>query len=178
MPLGRKHLRRSRDAPTGGMAIQRTNKDEQGSKATSRLGADSGEVKPQTYPDLALPVRCVDGPFVSWTKGFGHPWPTVPARSSKAMNEQELPTLRPANARSTCRRSSSWKHLQRSDRDKTLPDLEKHTTPRAKTCLRRGHSRTGCWIACCCKRSWHCSWHSSFSLNMYPNQTRQRLDDQ
>ncbi len=24
MPLGRKHLRRSRDAPTGGMAMQRT----------------------------------------------------------------------------------------------------------------------------------------------------------
>jgi hypothetical protein len=33
-------------------------------------------------------------------------------------------------------------------------------------------------MACCRKRSWHCSWLSSFSLNMYPNQARQRLDDQ
>src|SRR5580765_3357387 len=35
MPLGRKHLRRSRDAPTGGWALQRT---------TSRLGCPGMEV--------------------------------------------------------------------------------------------------------------------------------------
>ena len=39
MPLGRKHLRRSRDAPTGGIGHPK--------RATSRLGADRSEVKLQ-----------------------------------------------------------------------------------------------------------------------------------
>jgi hypothetical protein len=37
MPLGRKHLRRSRDAPTGGIGLERS---------TSNLGRNPEEVKP------------------------------------------------------------------------------------------------------------------------------------
>jgi hypothetical protein len=45
MPLGRKHLRRSRDAPILGWTMQRT---------TSRLGGKRSEVKPQH--DARLPA--------------------------------------------------------------------------------------------------------------------------
>jgi hypothetical protein len=45
MPLGRKHLRRNRDAPTGGMALKRS---------TSTLGRKSVQVKPHTFPSRIL----------------------------------------------------------------------------------------------------------------------------
>jgi len=54
MPLGRKHLRRNRDAPTGGMALKRS---------TSTLGRKFGQVKPHTF--LAVLFQCREGGVTS-----------------------------------------------------------------------------------------------------------------